>query len=246
MAFSRVTRRRILAAGAVTSSLIAVQSADGETLHRRLPWAPSVGDRPQAADERPGWLFFAQDEAAFIEAACARLIPNDELGPGAVEAGVPRFIDRQLAGPYGQGDHFYLTGPTPKGGPTQGWQMGPPAQVYRMTIPAVNRYAADAKGAVFAALKPEDQDGVLDALAQGAALLKASVAAKAFFGLLWQNTLEGFFADPIYGGNKDMVGWKLIGFPGARYDYRDFVARHGEPYPLPPVALNGRAEWTKG
>ena len=49
-----------------------------------------------------------------------------------------------------------------------------------------------------------------------------------------------------YGGNRDMAGWRLIGFPGARYDYRDFVTRHGEPYPLPPVSLKGRPEWTKG
>jgi hypothetical protein len=53
-----------------------------------------------------------------------------------------------------------------------------------------------------------------------------------------QNVMEGFWSDPIYGGNKNMIGWKLIGFPGARYDHRDFVSRHGEPYPLPPVGLN--------
>jgi gluconate 2-dehydrogenase gamma chain len=64
--------------------------------------------------------------------------------------------------------------------------------------------------------------------------------------MLLQNTLEGFFADPVYGGNRDMAGWRLIGFPGARYDYRPFVGRHGEAYPLPPVGLMGRREWTKG
>ncbi len=86
---------------------------------------------------------------------------------------------------------------------------------------------------------------MLSALEKGEAQLKGGVAAKAFFGLLWQNTVEGFFADPIYGGNRDMAGWRLIGFPGARYDYRDFVVRHDEAYPLPPVALNGRREWSR-
>jgi gluconate 2-dehydrogenase gamma chain len=62
--------------------------------------------------------------------------------------------------------------------------------------------------------------------------------------LLLQNTQEGFFADPIYGGNRDMAGWKLVGFPGARYDYRDWVERHNEVYPLPPVSIMGRADWT--
>jgi gluconate 2-dehydrogenase gamma chain len=237
-----ITRRVALASGVAVS---VGSAALGETLNRRLPWAPAIADRPTAPDKEPGYRFFAPDEAAFVEAACARLIPSDELGPGAVEAGVPWFIDRQLAGPYGQGDHFYLAGPMPKGEATQGWQMAAPAQVYRMTIAQVNRWAADAKGAAFASLKAEDQDRVLSALENGEAELKGEISARAFFGLLWQNTVEGFFADPIWGGNRDMVGWRLIGFPGARYDYRDFVARHGEAYPLPPVALNGRAEWSK-
>ena len=70
--------------------------------------------------------------------------------------------------------------------------------------------------------------------------------AKAFFALLWQNTLEGFWSDPQYGGNLDMAGWKLIGFPGARYDQSAFVSEHGARYPLPPVALRGRVEWDRG
>jgi gluconate 2-dehydrogenase gamma chain len=160
--------------------------------------------------------------------------------------GVPRFIDRQLAGPYGHGDHFYLKGPNPKGEPTQGWQMASPADVYRAAIAAVNRYTADAKGRAFAALATEDQDAVLTAIEKGEAELKGPVAAKAFFGLLLQNTIEGFFADPIYGGNRDMAGWTMIGFPGARYDYRDWVGRHGEAYPGPPVALSGRPGWSRG
>jgi gluconate 2-dehydrogenase gamma chain len=61
--------------------------------------------------------------------------------------------------------------------------------------------------------------------------------------LLLQNTLEGYFADPIYGGNRDLGAWRMIGFPGARYDFRPFVSRFGEAYRLPPVGLMGRSEW---
>ena len=165
--------------------------------------------------------------------------------PGAFEAGVAVFIDRQLAGPYGQGDHFYLKGPFPKGQDTQGWQMQSPAEVYRAAILSVNRFTMDSKSAVFSKLSSADQDSVLKLLESGEAQLKGGVEAKAFFTLLLQNTIEGFFADPLYGGNRDMVGWKLIGFPGARYDYRDFVSRHGERYPLPSVAIGGRPEWNR-
>jgi len=65
-----------------------------------------------------------------------------------------------------------------------------------------------------------------------------------FFEILLQDTRQGFFADPIYGGNRDMAAWKMIGFPGARYDYRDWVERHNERYPLPPVSITGRTEWS--
>jgi gluconate 2-dehydrogenase gamma chain len=66
---------------------------------------------------------------------------------------------------------------------------------------------------------------------------------KSFFDLVLQNTMEGFFADPVYGGNRDMVGWKMIGFPGTRYDYRDVLDNPGKKYTKPPVAIIGRADW---
>jgi gluconate 2-dehydrogenase gamma chain len=64
--------------------------------------------------------------------------------------------------------------------------------------------------------------------------------AKPFFETLLQDTRQGFFADPVYGGNRDMAAWKMIGFPGARYDYRDWIDRHNERYPDPPISIGGR------
>jgi len=246
MAQAEVSRRRVLASGAGVASAVGIAGGvRAETLRQRLPWAPGAADRPESVDARPGYLFFTPEEAAFVEAAVARLIPSDALGPGGLEAGVPRFIDRQLAGPYGQGERFYLNAPNPKGEPTQGWQMGAPAQVYRAAVAAVNRHVLDARGRLFAALAPVDQDAVLTSLEKGEADLKGPVAAKAFFALLLQNSVEGYFADPIYGGNQDMAGWRLVGFPGARYDYSGYVTAHGQAFPLPPVSLQGRAGWRR-
>jgi len=239
-----VTRRLVLGWTSAFSALLAMPGrALGETIRRRLPWAAGRADRPDRIDDRPGYIFFNPAEASFIEAAVARLIPNDAIGPGGLEAGVPRFIDRQLAGPYGAGDHFYLQAPFPKGLPTQGWQMQSPAEVYRETIPAIDRWSAATYGGPFAALQPATQDEALKALEDGEAVLGGAPDAKAFFALLLQNTIEGYFSDPIYGGNRDMGPWRMIGFPGARYDLRSWVSRFGEPYPLPPVGLLGRAEW---
>ena len=240
-----VTRRLALNLGTAFSALawLLPTRAFADTIRRKLPWAADQSDRPDRLDERAGYIFLTPAEAAFIEAAVARLIPSDATGPGAIEAAVPRFIDRQLAGPYGAGDHFYLQPPFPKGLPTQGWQMAAPAAVYRSAIPAIDRWSAATYGRSFAALDATTQDSALKALEEGKAELGGAVDAKAFFTLLLQNTVEGFFADPIYGGNREMGPWRMIGFPGARYDYRPFVARFGEAYPLPPVGLMGRSEW---
>ena len=131
------------------------------------------------------------------------------------------------------------------GAATQGYQLpDTPAARYRAGLKALAAY-------VKVTFAGKSFRGALAARSgQGARGLELGsialhdVDAAQFFALLLQNTQEGFFADPIYGGNRDMAGWKLVGFPGARYDYRDWVERHNEPYPLPPVGIMGRSDWT--
>ena len=86
---------------------------------------------------------------------------------------------------------------------------------------------------------------VLKGLEAGTIQLSAGVDAKSFFAMLLQNTKEGYLSDPIYGGNKDMAAWKMIGFPGAHYDYSEWVTRHGERVPYPTVGFKGRPGWTQ-
>jgi gluconate 2-dehydrogenase gamma chain len=190
-------------------------------------------------------MFFTADEAKLIEAAVDRLIPPDDRGPGGKDAGCAVYIDRQLAGPYGRADGLYMRPPFMPGAATQGYQSpDAPAPRYRAALKALADYVNTTfSGKSFAELAPGDQDKVLGGLDTGSLALK-DVDGAQFFALLLQNTQEGFFADPIYGGNRDMAGWKLIGFAGARYDYRDWVERHNEPYPLPPVSITGRSDWT--
>lgn len=209
-----------------------------------MPWVPGLGSPPQPW--RPGpWLFFTADEAATIEAVVDRLIPPDNHGAGGKDAGCAVFIDRQLAGPFGQAAGLYMRPPFMSGAVTQGNQSpDAPAAVYRMALKALAEYLrVRFSGKAFAALSPQEQDAVLSDLETGAVEL-TTVKSAEFFNLLLQNTQEGYFADPIYGGNRDMIGWKLVGFPGTRYDYRDWVDRHNETYPLPPVGITGRADWT--
>ena len=243
-------RRFLLGSAAVGIGGVAAAVRDGElggpsqTIRGSVPWQEGTADAPPGASGT-GLVFFTAPEAVFIEAAVGRLIPNDPVGPGAVEANVPFFLDRQLAGKFGQGDHYFLGGPWPKGTPEQGYQSRfSPAQLYRAAIAAIDKYtAANFNGASFSKLATADQDKVLKGLESGEIKLDDGVDGKSFFAMLLQNTKEGYFSDPIYGGNKDMGAWKMIGFPGAHYDYKEWVPRHGERVPYPTVGFKGRPGW---
>jgi gluconate 2-dehydrogenase gamma chain len=241
----RLSRRRLLTAGAAITA-VPVAAAAAALGGGDVPFKEGQANAPSAVDNTTGWTWFTDVEAAFISAAVARLIPADDLGPGAVEAGVPTFIDRQLAGPYGRGERWYMQGPWSPGLATQGYQTRlTPAAMYRGAIKAIDgAVVRESRGASFARLAAADQDAFLQRMEKGDVALDGA-DAKAFFAQLLQNTLEGFWADPIYGGNRDLVGWKLIGFPGARYDNTEFVGQHGAKYPLPPVGIKGRVEWIR-
>lgn len=217
-----------------------------QTFRGALPWQEGTADAPPAASGS-GYVFFTPAEVALVDAAVGRLIPDDPVGPGGVEAGVTFFLDRQLAGKFGQGDHYFLGGPWPKGTPEQGYQSRfTPAQLYRAALAAIDNYAgATFNGAAFSKLETADQDKVLKGLESGEISLDNGVDGKSFFAMLLQNTKEGYFSDQIYGGNKDMGAWKMIGFPGAHYDYKEWVPRHGERVPYPTVSFKGRPGWTK-
>ncbi|ORM50450.1 gluconate 2-dehydrogenase [Pantoea conspicua] len=206
-----------------------------------LPLAAQAAETPvapqQARDYQPAW--FTAEEFAFITAAVARLIPNDERGPGALEAGVPEFIDRQMNTPYATGSNWYMQGPFNPDLPKElGYQLPlVPQQIYRLGIADADRYSQQQHGKVFAQLSGEQQDALLQAMESGSAQF-SQLPANTFFAFLLQNTREGFFSDPIHGGNQGMVGWKLINFPGARADFMDWVER-GERYPFPSVSIRG-------
>jgi len=239
---SGLSRRELLATTAVWL-LFSTTYARARVVQGSLPWAPNAGTPPTPV--RPGpRVYFTPEEGAAVEALVDRLIPPDPQTPGGKDAGCAVFIDRQLAGPYGSYEGLYMRGPFADGTPEQGLQSPmTPAERYRQSLAALYKYCrANYAGKPFAELPDDQKDKVISGLEQGSVKLDGA-NGQVFFEELLRNTQEGFFADPIYGGNRDMVGWKMIGFPGARYDYRDWVERHNERYPLPPVGITGRPEW---
>jgi gluconate 2-dehydrogenase gamma chain len=236
------SRRQVLIGGAVFAAL--AEPVRAETTAGKLPWKPGAVSPPHRVDTATRH-FFDSEEVASIEALVDRLIPTDPQTPGGKDAGCAAFIDGQLSGPFGSAQGLYMQGPFAKGTPQQGPQgQATPAEIYRAALKSLDAYCrARFGGKVVAGLNAADQDSLLSGLEQGTISLDG-VDARLFFDLLLQNTIEGFFADPIYGGNRDMAGWKMIGFPGARYDYRDHVGKHNQPYPLPPVSILGRTDWS--
>jgi gluconate 2-dehydrogenase gamma chain len=200
----------------------------------------AVGLSSFAAAQRAGgtasYRFFTPDEAAFIEAAVDRLIPPEPDWPGAREAGVPTYIDQQLAGPYGQGDRLFLGGPIKPGTPQQGYQLGfTPAELYRRALGAILAQTR-AAGASFADAPASQQDEFLTRLEAGEADL-AGVPSAVFFETLLANTIEGYFADPAYGGNRDMTSWRMVGFPGVYAAYLGLYTQHGLRYEREPLSM---------
>lgn len=191
-----------------------------------------------AAAAHPAYTFLNSDEAAFVEAAVDTLIPTDDVGPGALELGVPVFIDRQLASGYGRGDRLYLQAPFIEGTPEQGYQMRmTPSELFQAGIADVNAHVQQKFQTTFDLLSPQDRAAVLTEL-ETRKITLPTVPTGTFFELLYDLTMLGYFADPIHGGNKGKGSWKMIGFPGIGAMYTDKVAEYrNKRYVADPVSI---------
>ncbi len=151
--------------------------------------------------------FFTEAEARVVMAACERILPADGSGPGATDAKVVVYIDRQLAGPYGRDKYRYTKTPWIESVPEHGYQgKESPREMYRAGVRVL--------GDDFARLPAEDQDKRL-----------IEIEKTYFFQMLRTHTIEGFLCDPLHGGNAGMVGWELVGFPGPLMGYREEVGK---------------------
>ncbi|MDQ1469917.1 MAG: gluconate 2-dehydrogenase gamma chain [Bryobacterales bacterium] len=151
--------------------------------------------------------FFTGKQAAIIEAACERIMPADESGPGAKDAGVVIYIDRQLAGPYGHDKYRFIQAPFFESVSEHGYQgKENPRELYTAGLGLLSD---------FLPLTPAQQDERL-----------VSMERSLFFQMLRTHTVEGMFCDPLHGGNVGMAGWKMIGFPGPYMSWRDEIDQH--------------------
>ena len=204
-----------------------------------IPSSAAPESVPAASNYTPS--FFNKDEWAFLTAACNRLIPSDEHGPGAVELGVPEFLDRHMQTPYATGNVWYTQGPYLEASASFGYQGRLVLRdIIREGIKAMDAASkAQFDNKSFTALAAEQQDALLKDAETGKLRFDA-VPSNVFFSYFLGEVRNGYFSDPKHGGNKDMGSWKMIGYPGMRADYIDWVSVRDKPYPIGPVDLAGR------
>jgi len=228
---SKGRRQFFTRAGAIPISIVALN---------QLPAAQAESLPATPTDTPYQYTFFTEAELGFLAAACERFIPTDEHGPGAVDAGVLEFLDRHMQTPYAAGAIWYMQGPFQESKPQFGYQ-GKLAlkDIIKVGIADFDAYCRNTFKQAFKDLSVDQQETLLKDASAGK-LPFENISSKVFVKYLLEETRNGFFADPIHGGNKDMAGWKLIGYPGMRGDYLDWVSVRDKPYPLPPVSLSGK------
>jgi gluconate 2-dehydrogenase gamma chain len=193
-----------------------------------------------AAPQAAGYEFLNLDEAAFIEALVDHMVPADELTPKGTDLGINTYIDRALAGAWGKGDRLYMQGPWKKGVPSQGYQLPlTPAQLFRSGIEATNAHCRKTYGKTFDRLDAAQREEVLVGLSSAKINFDSGLPVRVFWGALYQTVIEGMFSDPIYGGNRNKAGWRMIGFPGVIAVHRDHVEQYrGKPFPTDPISIS--------
>ena len=231
-----IPRRRFLLGAGIAGTAVATGLSQSEPAAAQAQ-APAAAAAPAAAQPEP-LLTLTPAEHAFVVAAVDTLIPADELSPSGSDCGIATFIDRQLASAWGGGAKMYRAGPFRKGKPEQGYQLPlTPAEFFSAGIAAANAWSRKAYGRDFDRLIPDKRAEALTAMEEGKADF-GDFSARAFFARLLAMTMEGFFSDPIYGGNRNKAGWRMVGFPGLPATYVNLYEEYRDkPYVVEPRSI---------
>jgi gluconate 2-dehydrogenase gamma chain len=227
MAEVKLPRRDFLKAAGAAGATGAAMATGLTACSTETKTAAAPAEAPQS------WIILTPQEVAFFSTAADTIIPKDELSPSGTECGVPVFIDRQLASAWGGGDRMYRAGPYVKGTPEQGYQLPlTPHQYFVAGIQAANAWCEKTYGKSFDRLEQAKREEALTAMQKGMAEFDG-FDSKQFFNALLTINMEGFFSDPIYGGNRNKASWRMLGFPGLPAVYADKVDEYRDKrYPM--------------
>jgi gluconate 2-dehydrogenase gamma chain len=227
MSDEALPRRKFLVGAGLAGTAVATGLSQPATAAPQSPAAAAVNAAatvaaPPVAQPEP-LLYLNETEHAFVVATVDTLIPVDELSPSGSDCGCAVYIDRQLASAWGGGAKSYRAGPFIKGKPEQGYQLPlTPAEFVSTGIAAANDWSRKTYGHDFDRLPPDKRAEALKEMQEGKAQF-ANFSSRAFFARLLTLTMEGFFGDPIYGGNRNKASWKMLGFPGLPATYANVI-----------------------
>ena len=229
--------RRDFLKGAVVGG--AAAATVGNLPQTALAQQPAAAAQPAAASTPEGYAFLHPEEQAFVEALVDHMIPADEHTAKGTDIGLNTYIDRALAGSWGKGDRLYMQGPWKTGVPSQGYQLPlTPAQLYRAGIEATNAYCRKTYGKPFDRLDEKQREEVLLGLSSAKISFENGPPVRVFWATVYQTVMEGMFADPIYGGNRNKAGWRMLGFPGVIAVHREHVVQYRDkPFPFEPLGI---------
>jgi gluconate 2-dehydrogenase gamma chain len=241
MSDEALPRRKFLVGAGLAGTAVAAGLTQPAAAAPQAPAAAAAAAATAASPPQPDpqpLLILNETEHAFVVAAVDTLIPADELSPSGSDCGCAVYIDRQLASAWGGGAKSYRSGPFFKGKPEQGYQLGlTPAEFFSAGIAAANDWSRKTYGHDFDGLASDKRAEALKEMQEGKAEF-VNFSSKAFFGRLLTLTMEGFFGDPIYGGNRNKVSWKMLGFPGLPATYANVIDEYRDKrYVLEPQSI---------
>ena len=242
--------RRTFLKGAVAGSAVAVIGALPQPVpaQQDAP-APAQQDAPAPAQQgapapaqsptSAAYAYLNLAEQAFVEALVDHMVPADALSPKGTDIGINIYIDRALAGGWGKGERLYMQGPWKLGVPSQGYQLPlTPAELYRAGIAAANAFCVKTYGKSFDKITESQREEFLLGLQAGKVTFENGPPARVFFTTMYQTVMEGMFSDPIYGGNRNKAGWKIIGFPGViAVHYQNVEKFRDKKYTADPLSI---------
>ena len=219
MSDDSIPRRSFLKGAGAAGTVVATALSGSLPAPAQAQTAPPKDAHPPSPPAAEALLTLTATEAAFLGAAYDTFIPADRLSPSATDCGLVIFMDRQLAGAWGGGAKLYRSGPFIQGKREQGYQLSlTPREFFAAGIKAANEWTRKTFGKDFDRLTPGQREAALKTMDEGKAEF-AEINGKQFFEMLYQSAMEGFFADPIYGGNRDKVSWRMVGYPGLPATY---------------------------
>ncbi|WP_286230218.1 gluconate 2-dehydrogenase subunit 3 family protein [Neobacillus mesonae] len=220
-----LSRRKFLRNTGYTVGGLAVGGIIGSLIPWKKDQTTNNPPPPHAENFNQALMYFTPEQFKIVDAATERIFPKDDNGPGASDLGVAFFIDHQLAGDWGFNARDYMQPPFYRGEKVQGYQGRLKRRdIFDIGLREIDNHSMQTLKKGFTELSGDQQDQILKDF-EGDKVNITTISPSGFFQMLRSATLEGVYSDPLYGGNRNMDGWKMRNYPGSQMAYADVIEK---------------------